>query len=149
MKLQAERFAHRLEQPVVAEPTVGHHQHRRTGKAGGDLDDHGGRLRQLGLKRHHFAAFFDVECFRFYGLLRQVEPKRQRQAGPAALDELQQPHGHHVLRPGILRLVRLGGMIEDRFATEDLAPHLRIDEVIEHHHHAPITMPSTTASVSW
>jgi hypothetical protein len=112
MHARAERRTQRLEQSPVAEPTVRDHQDRRLGKDLGQVADEPDRLGELGLKDHRLAAHADAPHRQ--GLEPNIEGEGQRQAAPAPMDPLEQAHRHNGLRPRVLALVGLGGVVEGR-----------------------------------
>ena len=122
---RSQRRAQRLEQSIVAEPAVGHHQDRGPGEDPRQTFDQTHRLGKLALKDHGLAPHPDTAGPQ--GLQAQIEGKGQRQTAPAPVDHLQQPHGDNRLRPGVLALVGLGGMVEGVLTAKHLASGLGVD----------------------
>ncbi len=135
-----ERGAQRLEQPLVAKPTVGHHQDRdltEDPRPGGEQPH---CLGELALKDHRLAAYPDTAGTQ--GLPAQIAGKGPGQARPAVVDHLQEAHRNQRLRPRILALIGLGGRVEGVLTAKHLAPGLGVDGVVQGDQQASVGQPS-------
>jgi len=117
------------EQPVVAEPTVGHHQHRNLGKDRAQARDQHHRLRELVGEHQRLAA--QAQATGAQCLAAQVEPEGQRHTAPAPVDLREQPYRDDRLRPRPACLVGLRRMIEGALTGEDVLACFRVDRIVE------------------
>ena len=127
----------RREQPIVAEPTVRDHQNGRLGKDLGQFADQANRLGELGLEDDGLSPHADTSGSQ--RLETEIEGERQWQATPASVNLLEQTHRDNRLRPRVLALVGLGGMVEGSLTAEHLAPRLGVDGIVQADHQASIS----------
>jgi len=132
------RCAQGLPQAVIPEPAVADDQRRVAAEMSSHLQDHGRSLGHFRLKDRHLPMTTDVDLAGLNVLLPMVEATGHRQAGPAALDGLEQAEHDDILCPGISGMIHLGGMIEEKAAAEDPLAGFVVEGVIEGQDQAPI-----------
>ena len=125
-------------QAVVAEPGVTNDEKGLPGKMGRDLQDHLYGLRHFRLEGHQLSVLPSRDRPGIDVLLPMVEATGQRQAGPAALDGLEQAQQNDILSPGVLGMIDLGGMIKAEPAAENMFTGFITDAVIESQQQAPV-----------
>jgi hypothetical protein len=135
MHTLAQTGTQRLEQPVVAEPAVGHHQHRGLCEEAAQACDQLHRLRKLVREYQRLAAQTDARGAQ--RLAAQVEPKGQGDTAPTPVDGLEQTNRDDPLRPGPGRLVALGRMVERPLTGDDLLAGFRIDRIVQPQQQTP------------
>ena len=128
-KARAELIVQRLPQAVVAEPCVGDRDDACLSERRGDVADHGRRLLKFAFKLNLGRNAGAVDPFD--ALFHMIEPPAQRQARPAAFDDLEQTDGDNVLSPRVLGLILFGGMIEELVASVNFPARPGIDVIIQ------------------